>query len=321
MDINADNICKVPIDLIIKMQGSTPFDLYLKLSEKKIVKISHEQEYTQETFLKIKNKGIDFVYARKEDYEGFLENLREQLKKSLDDDKLSQEEKYKLLDRSQDVLKEALVKLGINKKTVKMASEVAINSFNFVKRHKNIFALVRDFKNKMNEEYSRALLISFVATAMVDTFDWSSAELKNKIFLASLFCDITLNEEEFAILHKHKYEPDKLPEKIFYHPIEISTMLKKSPVEIPSEVIKIVEQHHEQPDRSGFPRKIDYKPITLLSAIYIVAGHFIDLEFQTNFADVRRVRNIEEIKKRYYLHSYRKAMVSLLSVLRMQELI
>jgi response regulator RpfG family c-di-GMP phosphodiesterase len=66
---------------------------------------------------------------------------------------------------------------------------------------------------------------------------------------------------------------------------------------VPSDVEQIVAQHHERPDGTGFPRGLNSKFITPLSALFIIAQDMIEYSqtFKnkevdlTSFYDAREV--------------------------------
>ena len=56
--------CSLPIKVIMDYGNSFPCDVYLKLSENKIIKLSNKEEDVKETFLKYYKKGVEAVYVR-----------------------------------------------------------------------------------------------------------------------------------------------------------------------------------------------------------------------------------------------------------------
>ena len=73
----------------------------------------------------------------------------------------------------------------------------------------------------------------------------------------------------------------------------------------------MVEQHHERPDGTGFPKKLRHTTITLLSAIQIVAEDFIENLIATNFDHRLHDEILRKFLNRYYQGNFRKAAMSL----------
>jgi HD-GYP domain-containing protein (c-di-GMP phosphodiesterase class II) len=57
----------------------------------------------------------------------------------------------------------------------------------------------------------------------------------------------------------------------------------------PQEVIKIVTEHHERPDGSGFPRGIRQDEFGELSVIFVVAHEFVEMYFDASHKTSLRV--------------------------------
>ncbi len=72
-----------------------------------------------------------------------------------------------------------------------------------------------------------------------------------------------------------------------------------------------LEQHHEKPDGTGFPKKLRHSTITLLSAIQIVAEDFIENLITTNFDHRVHDELLRKFLLRYYQGNFRKAAMSL----------
>lgn len=66
--------------------------------------------------------------------------------------------------------------------------------------------------------------------------------------------------------------------RVLRHPLE-GAQLVSSIDEIPGEVGFIIEQHHERQDGSGFPRGIDHKDISSISALFIIAHDIVTTMF------------------------------------------
>ena len=68
---------------------------------------------------------------------------------------------------------------------------------------------------------------------------------------------------------------------------------------IPSDVERVLLQHHETPNVQGFPRGLGMKQITPLAAIFIVAEDFVDILFEKSFNKVDRDAALEELSDKY----------------------
>lgn len=317
-DDKIDQFCAVPIKVILKYGEDIPFDVYLKLSDSKIVKISHESENIKEIFLKYQDKGVKEIFASKENFEKFAHEFRQKAAKIFNDAKTTTSQKVEILGESHQILKTQIAKLGVSEVAIDMARDIGNNTLELISQITNIFSLFQEFREKCEEEFMDALLIGYTASIMLDAFDWQSKEVKRKLFMASMLCDVTLDKNEIAELKKLKNNPKSLSKKVYNHPLDTVKLLsegaKSSPVS--PEVLLIIEQHHEQPHEKGFPRRLDYHRIVPLAAIYIVAADFIELMKEHNFDFEQKGTILEAIWNKYNKGNYKKATDALHAMLK-----
>ncbi|MEI8136683.1 MAG: HD domain-containing phosphohydrolase, partial [Bacteroidota bacterium] len=58
---------------------------------------------------------------------------------------------------------------------------------------------------------------------------------------------------------------------VFNHPFINAEMIKKCGESVSSQVLQIIELHHELPNDQGFPRGVDSRNIPLLAGLVIIA--------------------------------------------------
>ena len=117
---------------------------------------------------------------------------------------------------------------------------------------------------------------------------WDSHATLKKLVYASVFCDFgfTDNQKHLAeILVCESDEFRKLAsiekEIIKGHPRRAVELLKSKGGFLTDE-ISIIEQHHEKPAGSGFPRGIDFKHIPPMSAAFILTYDFTQTLMETS---------------------------------------
>ncbi len=82
------------------------------------------------------------------------------------------------------------------------------------------------------------------------------------------------------------------------HPLEAAKLVNGFD-EIPGEVGFIVEQHHERQDGTGFPRGIDHKDISSISALFIIAHDIVSTMYDAppkdfHMGDFLKTRDAEK---------------------------
>ncbi|MCR9203517.1 MAG: response regulator [Halobacteriovoraceae bacterium] len=160
-------------------------------------------------------------------------------------------------------------------------------------------------------------LIINIASGLSKELGWGSDKTLEKFVFAAYLHDIALgNDPRYAVITviddiesgEFTEEEEKL---LKYHP-QGSVQLLSSLGIIPSDVSTIIEQHHEKANGTGFPVGLDYKRISTLSSVFIVAH---DL---TNYIIENEKWSIESFSNNYsqYIEGpqFKKVMRALNSI-------
>lgn len=112
---------------------------------------------------------------------------------------------------------------------------------------------------------------------------WDAQETLAKLCCAAFFHDLKVENREFAkyqrledleFAEQEGLMTSEEVKKYLTHPILAAEQLRKIK-ELPAEVDVIVEQHHETPDGTGFPRKTGHAYISQISALFIIAHDMV----------------------------------------------
>ena len=93
---------------------------------------------------------------------------------------------------------------------------------------------------------------------------------------------------------------------------EKTAQLIRSNTEISEDVARIIHEHHEKPDGTGFPQQLSHKNIHPLSAIFIVLHDFVEQLYLTHFNPELMVPILEDLTKKYNQGNYETALMALL---------
>lgn len=130
-----------------------------------------------------------------------------------------------------------------------------------------------------------SLMVAILSTALVKGLAWDLKTLREKFVVAALFHDLTLTNQVAMI----DLYPDKLvtlsraDQKTYHdHPQKVAHFLSYS-LSFSKDSENIILEHHERPDGTGFPRRLDASHIHSLSAVFIVAHEIIKEMYLSNF--------------------------------------
>ncbi|OFZ13627.1 MAG: hypothetical protein A2X86_20830 [Bdellovibrionales bacterium GWA2_49_15] len=272
--------CALDANLFLRLEES-PYDLYLKLSDDKMVLVFRRgTNILSDDTEKYQLKNHPHFYLKAQDYlqalELFLNKIKETLKAEtpLHNDKLSSIAMF-----THQNMRQMIQRLGLSDTAIEMANSSIRSIHKMLNSNDKIAEHFTKFLTKKNYLSEHCLAIPFVVAGMATTITSFPAVDLEKITFASMFHDIGLEDLEMAqVRHindqvERNWGSAKLS-VIKQHPYASVELIKKLSG-VPADSEKIILQHHERPDGSGFPHGVDYKKISPLSAMFIVAEEFV----------------------------------------------
>jgi|GEM_PF-590834 len=256
-------------------------DVFIKLSNKKFVRIIESGDAgcseVKEIIEKYARKGITYVFLLKNDYKEFMDTISDTLSKALTDTK----DENKLVSAQVEAVStihDALRELGVSPEVTEMTDKVYKSCTKLLKKSPNISLLLDKLIQNQNYIYELSMINSYLSIATAKETDWASEKTYEKLALASIMLDVSLENEEHAkIMHikdpKFELLSDKEKEIVAQHPQE-SVKLLDQVEQFSSDIKNIILEHHELPNGDGFPRKLSATKITPLSAIMIISQYF-----------------------------------------------
>lgn len=314
-DIDPNNLVKIKVTHLIKFSSSfSGVEVHLYVSGK-YIKMNYATDHFVEILRKLQQKDVEDVFINQEECQKVLAVIQNSMSsKSFYDPKTTNEERMERSENSVEVVKNLINQLGVDKQTVEILKMVNQKTISLLSESPSIFQFIKQFKKNCSEEFLRSVLTAYLTSLVIDKFPWKSSPVKEKAALASMLCDITLNKEDFAAIKDHELNGTPLEERLKNHPFEISKLLSTKKDIIPSETITIIEQHHEMPDGSGFPARLEVHRFNQLSSIFIVCQKFTEHLFHENFDYTKRLDIFNRMQKVYAGRTFDKAMEALMSV-------
>ena len=304
----------VPFNMIFKHETGFPVDLYIRLSNSsKIIKLGHRNEDIKDRLTKYQEKGVHEVFVLEDEYDQILKTVKEELIEKGQISRPPKKGDVETLSDGHEMVKESLIKIGFTETAVKLALEVNKKSIEMLQAVPNIFQFLKSFQQNSSEEYMRGLLNSYTATTMLTKFTWQTQEIKEKLAMAALLCDVTLSQNDLKTLREQ--DPDKFSEDLKGHPIAIAELLSQQKDAVSSETLTVIRQHHEKPDGTGFPSGLGHQNIAPLSCIYIVADRFIGLMLKHNFDFQKKDEIVQKLKDDYHQGNFKKSRDALFKTL------
>jgi hypothetical protein len=268
----------IPISLnFLYLLQKTPAEIYIKLAENKFLKcLNNDVAFTNEEKIKYHNKSISHLYYKKHHNTVTSDSL---IGKSIRT--IMQRQDLTLGERTSIIhsqLTEMIKFTGITPELSLVVKENIQQTTKLISENDVLHGFWKDL-NLFGEFPSKLYTLhALLASVLIKKLQWNTETTLFKLTLAAFFQDITLEDMELMKLYDYsdfaRQEANFKEHKIFnylQHPLkskDIISHLKN----IAPDIDKIILEHHEMPDGSGFPRKIGATKIGPLSCTFILSG-------------------------------------------------
>ncbi len=307
-DFTAKDFCKISVMTLLVKQKDLRFNLYVKLSDDKYIKVLNARDtFDEEQYKRFQEKKMDFLYLRRPDFFSLIDNLLGEVQKLYAaDEALPVDASFSTTKAIFQTVHSAFETEGFTPE-MRLLTEATINlAIKTVQKNPRLSELLQ----KMDADKSsfvgwHSTALSFLSCKLATMLGWNSEATFFKLSLASMLHDLSLPSDQLAELQTQEdlNESSLSPEDkelVRQHPRN-SAKLISGFEEIPGEVSFIIEQHHERPEGNGFPAQADHKEISAISALFIITHDIVNTMFHSppqNF-DLQAFLTDREAKKTY----------------------
>lgn len=211
-----------------------------------------------------------------------------------------------------------LAECGMSASAARLASETVGAIMDKIDSNPKVTDLLKDiYKTPGSFQYRNSYMISVLGSAALKKMDWSDKKIHEHMAMAAFLHDMELPEESLQqILSQRElngafFSPDE-NKKIEKHALTAAEKLEKNQ-DIPSEVTKIVKQHHGVFSGVGFSNHVSSQ-ITPVAKVFIASEELSNRILLTTRQKLNVKGLIEEIRKKYEDGSLDKALDGLKEV-------
>ncbi len=270
----AMEFCKVAIDEFVA-SPKLHFDVYVKLSETRLVKIAKRGDSIPlDRVQNFKGKGLNYLYIRKEDFQQLVEFNLSLAKVVVNAEKVSTEKKASFLRYTGEVIMEKAFISGVDKEAYQNASDFLMISMNVLADEPTTLDILNSLNVHSDFLYAHSLCVSICSHLIAVQLGWTSVSNLFKLSLAALFHDIGKKEIDREIINKPRplltFSERQIIET---HPLRGREILLRLP-SLPSEVVAVAYEHHEDNLGQGYPRGLSKHQIHPFAQIVRVANLF-----------------------------------------------
>ncbi len=281
-----------------------PFDVFLELTSTKFAKIiSKDKTYSHRLIQDYSRKNIKHLYLKRDDHLKFLDTSIKKLLTIYESKLIDRSKILSLHLQSIFFIHQFIKALSVSDDIVTLTRKL-IDSLQdvFKNREPLIEALdkICTSSNMTFAEYS--LATAYVCDSIITNLGWSADMSSDKLFLASILQDVTLNNDDFIKI-RSQHDPNfkmfsSEDQKAFMnHPKDaayISNFFNGF-----SDVDFILLEHHEHPTGDGFPTGVSSSGLTTISCVFILASNFVS-RLALYHDSPERFRKVHDGMKRVY---------------------
>jgi len=270
---------------------------------------------------KYKDKGLKYFFIREDHYLRFLTRIREKLQYELGGQKKSATNLVDDFEKYHSIVAHALSDVGINQATIGLAKDMALYVVQVAQKNPQFLIMLHSFRTRCQREYSKAMCVSYLVSLMLDQCSWNTKQIQEKVVLASLLSDTTLKRQDFVLFDPRMgVAPVDFPVHVRNHPLEVASLLRKHGMD-EHDTLTVIEEHHELPDGTGFPRQRTAGVISQLSAVNIVARHFVEELFFDGENEFSLDKCFPRIYERFQKGNFKQSCAALFQVLGREKII
>lgn len=273
-------------------------DVYYSLSPDKYIKISDESPTTSAGIELLKHyydKDIEYVFINKESFDSLIKFYSENIIAYQ-----KPEETIKIAEKVYYLTMSCIESMGISEKNISLTTAVIDETIKEILKSPN---LSDQYKALLEEEgylIGHSMLVMYIAGAIVSKTSLPFELTMKKICMAAFIHDMSLGEDNLSLKEQSLDLVNSKPkrEKILSHPNESAKLLANLK-EIIEETKKIILEHHEKPDGTGYPRGLNGQSTYSLSCLFILC-HDIALELIKTKYDHTKIELFLKQRKEYY---------------------
>ncbi|MGB0453750.1 MAG: response regulator [Bacteriovoracaceae bacterium] len=291
------------------------FNAYKKLNDEKYVQFLSEAEHetNKEQFEHfIQNENRELVYIEMANLNKMLSLLQKNLfeKNYVDKRKL---EKCEIGTSVFLFSKLTLEYLGISKNVMNSVDQQIELISNEIQKKKKLGEILEEFSSSGEYLSSHSILGAYVGIQVLSNLGKFEPSLARKTFWSFLFHDIALDSEKLAKVRGKDIEGLSRVEKqiVLDHPKQGKEILSQLIDVGDEDILKVIEDHHEKPDGTGFPRGIHASQFSFLQTVFCVSHTLVDFLYESDFYVGGAKAFVEGLPESYRTDNFKPAYEAL----------
>lgn len=292
---------KVSIDEFVS-KPVIDFDIYIRLSDTKFVKIANKNEELPKAQLNQYNsRGVKYFYIEKADFSKLVQFNLDLAKVINNHKKIPADKKMAFMKYTGDIILERTFTDGVNPESLKDADSFLKLTLESVTSSDTGFELLSILNGYSDKLYADALATSLYSVLVAKQMDIRSNVTLFKISMAGLFLDIGKKELDPELMNIPRHVVSKDQRKQIESHVVRGQEILMSVKNLHSDIVRMVYEHHEDQIGQGYPNAKTAREQHPLSRITQCVNLFIEnIQFvRDDKGKIEPLSIIEHIKNIY----------------------
>lgn len=272
----------IRISLLLRM-GSANYDLFMKLSDSKYVKVINAGEaFIPSDAERFTSKGLQHLFITTSDADSYLKSFVSNISMLADSGTQPPAELSVITLESLETVERIAKSVGWTPEVIEAAKHAVNLAVKSVSNEPNLYKLLKQkMKNPESKFSTHVSILSLISCGFCHNLGWTSESTQMKLGLAALIHDLVVEESYYSDIQLWNQAAstltDKSPEVVKYrsHPADAANLVLEMK-NIPADVDQIILQHHETKEGTGFPRGLISSRISPMACIFIIAEDLIN---------------------------------------------
>jgi response regulator RpfG family c-di-GMP phosphodiesterase len=254
--------------------------IYLKLNQNQYIKVLKENAiFDKSEYIRFKNKKLTHLYIEILDLKSFITVFRKNIFSKLDWDNVEMSDALIYLEMDWNLILQGASTFGWPSSLTTLAKENIARTISLIGKKPELKKILDGLKISTSKShiYAHCYTLVFLTTAILNELSWGSAATIQKMTFACLLHDMDLNELMFAnklVLIDNKKLQNEIHQQtnyLIYNHVNTAAQFVNGWSGCPADVDKLIIQHHEKFDGTGFPNKLNFLNIFPLAGVFIIA--------------------------------------------------
>lgn len=282
--MNREGVLEVDPNEFIKMKvkffylyESFGYDLYTEVTQTKYMKVIEANlPYSHSYIHKFIKNAITYFYIHKDDHLRYLEEESQKCIRVLKKVNGAHKDIFLVLIRSISILHEYLRTLGVSDTVINLADLITDIIIDISEKRKNFHNVISFYPVAYESIASKSLLCAVMSLLFAQELTWQAIATKRNLVLASILADFTVDEEKMcfsmtlneAMLNDFSREEISKYSDHTNEAAKIGSQFTQYP-----DVDYIIRNHHELPNKKGFPQRPSPSVLTPICGVISICHH------------------------------------------------